>query len=172
MTYILTKDLPDKESHIHEKRRKQNWQAYQNRLQKIKKQMSPSVQEYALADWHYDISDHRCPHDAWLEHITVREMASGDRSEIRSLEIEVRLLGAYHDGYIEFLYKEVESYCLDQPHRRGQWDTTEKGHKDWMVDEVDLSNNGHILHEIEWLDGGHWFIECRDFEFKWILKDQ
>lgn len=168
MSYILTKDLPNTESHIYDKRSKQNWQAYQNRLQKIKKRMSPSVQEYALADWHYNPSDHRCPHDAWLEHLIIRELASGERSEIRTLQIEIRLLGAYHDGYIELLYKDVESYCLDQPHRRGQWETTEKGHKDWKVDEVDLSKNGYILHEIEWQDGGHWFIECRDFEFKWI----
>ena len=109
MTYILSKDLPDPQSHISEKRRKQNWQAYQNRLQKIKKRMSPTVQEYALADWHYNHSDPRCPHDAWLEHVILRELSSGERSEIRTLEIEIKLLGAYHDGYIEFLYKDVES---------------------------------------------------------------
>ncbi|MEO8071875.1 MAG: hypothetical protein ABI686_01385 [Acidobacteriota bacterium] len=172
MTYILTKDLPDVESHIHEKRRSENWQAYQNRLQKIKKRMPLSVQEYALADWHYNFSDHRCPHDAWLEHLIVRELVSGERSEIRSLEIEVKLLGAYHDGYIEFHYKEVKSYCFDQPHRQGKWETTKKRHKDWIVDEVDLSGNGYILHEIEWLDGGHWFIECRSFEYNWIPIDK
>jgi hypothetical protein len=168
MTYILTKDLPDKDSLIYDKRRAENWRDYQNRLQKIKKRMSPAVQEYALADWHYNNLDPRCPHDAWLEHVTIREPASGERSEIRRLEIEIRLFGAYHDGYLEFNYKDVESYCLDQPYRRGRWNTTEKGHKDWMADEVDLSEHGYILHEIEWLDGGHWLIECRDFEVKWI----
>jgi hypothetical protein len=83
----------------------------------------------------------------------------------------MRLLGPYHDGYIEFLYKDVESYCLDQPHRIGQWETNEKGHKDWMVDEVDFSRNGYVLHEIEWLDGGQWLIECKYFEYKWIPKE-
>jgi hypothetical protein len=102
--------------------------------------------------------------------VKVSEPSSGERSEIRGLEIEIRLLGAYHDGFIEFHYTEVESYYLDQPHRRGQWATNQKGHKDWMVDEVDLSDNGYILHEIEWLDGAHWYIECRNFEFKWIPK--
>ena len=170
MTYILSKDLPDADSLILETRRRENWRAYQNRLQKIKKRMSPTVQEYALADWHYDYSDHKCPHDAWLEYVTIREPSSGERSEIRTLEIEIRLLGAYHDGYIEFHYKDVESYCLDQPHRRGRWETKQKGHGDWLTDEVDLSKNGLILHEIEWSDRGHWLIECRDFEFKWIPK--
>ena len=170
MTYILSKDLPDADSLIREKRRKENWQAYQNRLQKIKKQMSPTVQEYAFADWHYDASHPKCLHDAWLEHIVIREPANGERSEIRTLEIEIRLLGTYHDGYIEFHYKDVESYCFDQPHRRGRWKTNQKGHKNWLTDEVDLSKSGYILHEIEWSDRGHWLIECRDFEFKWIPK--
>jgi hypothetical protein len=171
MTYILSKDLPDAESHIYEKRRTEQWRAYEQRLQKIKERMPSSVQAYALAAWHLDFTDHRCPHDAWLEHVTIRELASGERSEIRSLEIEIRLLGSYHDGHIEFLYREVESYCLDQPHRKGKWESSEKGHQDWLVDEVDLSKNGHISHEIEWRDGGHWIIECKSFEHKWIPKE-
>lgn len=171
MTYILTRDLPDRNSHIYNQRYKEGWRNYQTRLQKIKKSMPPSVQEFALADWHYNSSDHRCPHDAWLEHIIIREPASGDRLQIRGLEIEIRLLGAYHDGHLEFLYKEVESYCLDRAQRPGRWAEKPKGHGDWMIDELDLSEQGYILHEIEWLDNARWFIECRDFEFKWIPKE-
>ena len=135
MTYILSKDLPHRESLIYEKRRAEQWSVYQERLRKIKRRLPLSVREYALAEWHYDFTDHRCPHDAWLEQVIIREPASGERSEIRSLEIEVKLLGAYHDGQIEFLYREVESYCLDQPHRKGKWETKEKGHKDFGVDD-------------------------------------
>lgn len=168
MTYILSKDLPDIESLGYEKRRREQWLAYRNRLRKVKKNLPIPTQEYALAEWHYDFSDHRCPHDAWLEHVMIREPASGERSEIRSLEIEIKLLGAYHDGYIEFHYKNVESYFFDQPHRAGQWQSTEKGHGDWMVDEIDLSRNGYVLHEIEWLDGGHWIVEARELTYKWV----
>ena len=172
MTYILTKDLPDRDSLVYEKRQKEQWRLYQERLRKIGKRLPDAVREYALAEWHYNIEDHRCPHDSWLEQIMIREPASGERSERRSLEIELRLLGAYHDGYIEFQYKDVESYCLDQPHRRDRWDSTEKGHKDWVVDEVDLSVHGYVLHEIEWLDRGHWLIECRNFIYRWIPKEE
>jgi hypothetical protein len=168
MTYVLSKDLPHRDSNIYDQRYKEQWDAYRRRLQKIQKRLPPSVQEYALADWHYDIADHRCPHDAWLEHVVIRELANGERAEIRRLEIEIRLLGAYHDGHIEFVYRDVESYCLDQPYRRGKWQTNEKGHKDWMVDEVDLSRHGNVLHEIEWLENGHWIIEAKSFEYKWI----
>ena len=132
MTYILSKDLPHKESNIYEQRLQEQWRAYERRLQKIKKRLPPSVQEYALADWHYNFSDHRCPHDAWLEYVTIRELTDGESRKIRSLEIEIRLLAAchdehveFHDGRIEFIYRDVESYCLDQPYRRGQWDTKE-----------------------------------------------
>lgn len=172
MTYILSKDLPACDSLIHEKRQKERWRNYQERLRKIAKRLPDSVREYALAEWHYNIEDHRCPHDAWLEYLIIREPASGERSERRSLEIELRLLGAYHDGYIEFLYKDVESYCLDQPYRRGRWDSAEKGHKDWVIDEVDLSEHGYVLHEIEWLDGGHWLIESGSFAYRWVAKDE
>ena len=168
MTFVLSKDLPDRESLIYEKRREEQWRAYEQRLRRIKKRLPASVQEYALADWHYNFADHRCPHDAWLEHIIVRELATGERSEIRSLEIEIKLLGAYHDGHIVFQYQDVESYSLDQPHRIGKWQTNQKGHKDWMVDEVNLSSHGYVLHEIEWLDHGHWLIESKSFEFQWL----
>src|SRR5688500_18016295 len=91
MTYILSKNLPDIYSLGYLQRRKEKWAAYQRRLQKIKKSLPPSAAEFALAEWHYDPSDPRCPHDAWLEHVTIREPSSGERSEIRGLEIEIRL---------------------------------------------------------------------------------
>jgi hypothetical protein len=50
MTYILSKDLPSIDSLAYDQKHKQNWQAYKNRLNKIKKRLSPTVQEYALAD--------------------------------------------------------------------------------------------------------------------------
>ncbi len=38
---------------------------------------------------------------------------------------------------------------------------------DWLYDEFRLSDNGHLLHEIEWADGGRWLIEADDIEFDW-----
>ena len=103
MTYILSKDLPDRDSLIYEKRRKEQWRAYEQRLAKIAKRLPDSAREYALAEWRNNPQDHRCPHDSWLEHVIVREPSSGERAQHRKLEIEVRLLGVYHDGYIEFV---------------------------------------------------------------------
>ena len=136
MTYILSKDLPDPMSLGYEKRRKEQWAAYQRRLNKLKKKSLPaSALEFTLADWHYNNIDPRCPHDAWLEHVIIREPSSGERSEIRGLEIEIKLLGAYHDGYIQLLYKDVESYFFDQPYRWNEKHSTENGHGDWLIDD-------------------------------------
>ena len=70
--------------------------------------------------WYKDPRDHRCPHDAWVEELMLDEPSSGDRHEHRTTKIRIRLLGAYHDGKIEFHYKGVTSYSftskpVDQP---------------------------------------------------------
>src|SRR5690242_1045659 len=67
---------------------------------------------YATAGWHYEPEDPHCPHDTWLEELRIQEPSSGKRSEIGSLEICLRLLGAYHYGYIELRYKNVHGYSL------------------------------------------------------------
>lgn len=171
MAYILSSDLPDRQSNIYEKRRREKWHEYMQYLQNIKNKLRPSTRDFALADWHYNFSDHRCPHDAWLESVTVREIASDDNIQHRSLEIFIRLLGAYHDGFIELTYRDVLSYCLDLPYRGLGREPGNQGHRDWLVDEVRFSSHGKVLHEIEWDMGGHWIIECNDIEYKWLPKD-
>jgi hypothetical protein len=54
-------------------------------------------------------------HDAWLETLTVRETASGERKQNRQLEIQVRLFGPYHDGWIHLNYTGVTQYSFHTP---------------------------------------------------------
>jgi hypothetical protein len=45
------------------------------------------------------------------------------------------------------------------------------GHRDWRYDELRLSKDGRILHEIEWHGAnevGSWLIEASDVELRWI----
>ena len=70
----------------------------------------PGAHALATSSWYFDFSDHRAPHDAWLEALSVLEPGTGARSEKRSLEIWIRLLGAYHDGHVEFRYRDVVRY--------------------------------------------------------------
>jgi hypothetical protein len=79
------------------------------------------------------------------------------------VSLRARLLGAYHDGYIELLYPRVFAYrfdVIDSGH----------GHRDWRYDELRLSKDGHLIHEIEWCglnEAGSWFIEASDVEYRW-----
>ena len=69
-------------------------------LRSVESRLPASARQFAMAPWHYDQQDHRCPHDSWLEALTISEPSSGVRCEIRSINILIRLLGAYHDGYL------------------------------------------------------------------------
>jgi hypothetical protein len=73
------------------------------------------------------------------------------------LTFSIELLGAYHDLRLRLSYPRVFGYQL-------LGDAVAQGHSDWRYDEFRVSNNGHLLHEIEWW--GHeatsrWLIEER-----------
>lgn len=118
-----------------------------------------SLRQCGSFDWYKFPEDHRSPHDSWVESITISEPSTGDRSENRGLEIHLRLLGAYHDGTIEFTYKEVQHYSL-----RGMRDLA--GHGDWLDDEVDVKKHDTLHHKVT-LTNGSFEIEARDIEYKW-----
>ena len=135
------------------------WKRYEDYLKAEGHRMPPGALKLALsADW-YDFTFHTCPHDAWLEECRIIESDPGEESP-RNCSLEVRLLGAYHDGWIHLRYPRLFSYSL-------QSSKCERGMNDWLYDEFRLSDNGHLLHEIEWADGGHWLIEANDVEFEW-----
>lgn len=165
--YVFSTDLPDANSHIYDTRFREQWKTYRHELERIANKLGPATREFALAEWHYTPSDPRCPHDAWLETATVREVVSGEDSQHRHPEVFVRLLGAYHDGHIELTYDGVIGYCLDFPpvDRRRQ---ANRGHGDWLVDEIRFTERGKVLHEIEWANGSRWYIECDDVCYKWL----
>jgi hypothetical protein len=79
------------------------------------------------------------------------------------------LLGPHHDGKLELTYRNVHSYSFVS-HRGFRIDRNEeKGvyfHGDWLTDEVRLSENDLVIHEIEW-EHADWLIECKDIEAKW-----
>jgi hypothetical protein len=112
----------------------------------------------ATSDWYTSPSDHRCPHDAWVEAVTISERVEGERQEKRAIEIQIRLLGAYHDGKIEYAYRGVNEYSL-------QTSGTAKGHGDWLRDNIE-DCDGAILHSIA-LVNGKLQIKAADIEYKW-----
>src|SRR5262245_5051906 len=144
------------------------WDRYKSYFATIRDRLPIAAREFAEAPWHYDHEDHRCPHDGWVEHVLVSEPAKGNRRQRRRIDIQIRLLGTHHDGHLTLRYLNVVGYCMDQPNRpedrkARQW----VGHGDWLIDEVGLSKEGFMTHEVAFCWGGRFYIECEDFTYEW-----
>ena len=145
-----------------------SYRRYQQYLRERQDSFPPGAFALGTSEWWQLPHDHRCPHDGWLESVSISEPAAGDRGEERITAIRVRLLGAYHDGHIELFYPRVFSYQLQSP-------SCVRGLGDWLYDEFTLSPDGRIIHEIEWAgfsddEASRWIIEASDIEFQWIPK--
>ncbi|HEX8219068.1 MAG TPA: hypothetical protein VF914_07625 [Chloroflexia bacterium] len=175
---------------------RQQWSAYDEYLRSLRGRIPESAFDFATAEWHYNFSDPRCPHDATVEEFTLLTRYSGSRwyyrgrsgrtsrlgrsrlhkgylpkrEQVPHLDIFVRLLGAYRDGYMELTYKKVCSFDVSSPrYRRGYYPI---GPGDWHYDEVRLSDQGLVEHEIQFGAAVHskavyWKIECEDIFFEW-----
>jgi hypothetical protein len=137
--------------------------AYLRYVEEHRNDFPVGARELVAQSWRYDLNDHRCPHDSWLERVTVREAATGERSETRIVEISATFLGAYHDGTFDLTYEGVMEYALafSTPAERSN-----KGHGDWIVDELTLNEVGAVVHEIQF-EGGAWSIVCADVRHRW-----
>ena len=94
---------------------KQRWREYFDYLESLRDRIPKSAFEFATAPWHYGGSQSRNLHDAWVNSLTIREPAQGENHDLRSLEIEVNLLGPYHDGITTLIYRDVKTYSLETP---------------------------------------------------------
>jgi hypothetical protein len=159
MAFILCKDF-DEENPRDFPFIDTRYNEYRDYLESISHKLPPSAKEFALADWRLNPTFHECPHDSWVEFVKINEISSGERRQNRHINIDVRLLGAYHDGYLDLSYKNVAQYELK---KSDSWDS----HGDWLYDEVRLSESGLVLHEIEFRNQTVWLIECEDIEFNW-----
>lgn len=143
-----------------------HFDAYRAYLASVSSLMPQAALSFALAEWHYDATRHECPHDAWVESLTVREIGSGNRTQERQMEIEIVVLGAYHDGFLRLRYRDVKAYSFSM---RGAEAAArpDMRHGDWLIDEVRLSDQGSVLHEIAFSRGGRWLIDCADLSSEW-----
>ena len=124
------------------------------------------IPAFAAESWYSDPTDHRCPHDAWLESCEIREAWEGERSETGRTVITVRLLGAYHDGHIVFRYSSVERFAISS-------EAAASGLRDWVADQFSVVGTGVIRHDIIWAGQGptaQWSIDARQIEYEWIPK--
>jgi HEAT repeats/PBS lyase HEAT-like repeat len=136
----------------------ERWRRYRHYLESIRDKLPEGARQYAFSPNH-NCPDRECPHDSWLEEVRLEVRSWGDRHQYRGQDIHTRFLGSYHDGYIEFHYRNVYDYLL-------------AGVTEWMYDEVRLGEDGHVIHEIRFDADTHWLIECDDFTFEWKPFDK
>jgi hypothetical protein len=141
------------------------YRRYQRYLREHEREFPPNALALGTAEWYQNPIDHRCPHDAWLENLIVSESGS---SRQRTTAIRIRLLGAYQDGHIEFIYPQVFAFTLENASCVG-------GLGDWLYGEFRLSSTGSVIHEIEWAGfpstrGPRWIIEASDVEYRWTVQ--
>jgi hypothetical protein len=145
----------------------QRFKLYSEYVEKVKSALPKSAYSFATAHWHYQSQDRHCPHDGWVEHLKIWESASGDRKQYRQTQIELRLLGAFHDAHLELNYKDVRSYTLSVQPNGKQLTNQNAGHGDWLIDEVRLSENNLVLHDILFANRSRWLIEASDIMWEW-----
>lgn len=133
------------------------WKNYQQYLESISSLLPESALSYAVSDWHYNHLDHRATHDSWLQKVQIFELAGSNKFDTGGSRIIATLLGAYHDGIIEIEYSGVHSYSI-------QRNSAIFG--DWQYDEVRLSDDGSVLHEVDF-DKGSLLIICQDLIYRW-----
>ncbi len=135
---------------------------YLKYVDSVRSKLPAHVYAFASDPHHFDLSSHSSLHDAWLETCNVRERASGERNQVRRLEIEITLLGPFHDRRIYLSYKGVTRYSFDVPTRDGKLEN--KGHGDLHTHEIRLSPEGLIIHELMFERGATFLIECSDIQ--------
>lgn len=136
--------------------------SYRAYLETVKHRFPSNALEYAAAPWHYDYTDPRCVHDAQTTSVEILEQFRPEEPGNRHLGIRVRLSDAIGDRWIEFLYSDVRRYELSfQVDSDPEYP---RGHGAWLLDEVVLTDDAHVVHEIE-LERGAWRIECEDLKY-------
>jgi len=141
--------------------------AYARHLDEKKGVFPQNAFEFASSTWHYDPTNSKCPHDAWLRKLEIVEKGVPRHSDNRTLNIRIVLLGAYHDGFITLKYSNVHSYSLEKPKFRTSVRSEGPSHGDWLFDEISLNDEALVCHEIEFANASPWIIVCEDIQYSW-----
>ena len=135
---------------------------YRAYVETIRTKLPAHVYAIASDPCYFDLQSHSSFHDAWLESVTVCEAASGERNEIRRLEVRLSLLGPFHDRRIHLHYTGVTRYSFDAPGRYGDPRYERTAHGDLITHEIRLGHPGLLIHELLFERGATLLIECSD----------
>lgn len=145
--------------------------AYRAYLESIRERLPAGAQRFLnehYFDFLRDYFGRKSLHDSWVDCFEIRETGSGARDQDRMVNIGVKMLGPYHDGYHNLTYHNVRSYSMHFD--RDKKISSNVGHSDWLVDEITLDQDQHISHEVLFSQGGKCEIICADISYEWTNK--
>ena len=137
---------------------------YRAYVESIRCELPAHVYAFASNPTYFNLDSHSSLHDAWLEDFTVKEIASGERNQVRQLEIQLRLFGPYHDRWIHLKYIGVAQFSFLTPPKYAEPRYQHTAHGDLLTHEVRLGQNGLLLHELLFERGSSVLIECTDIK--------
>jgi len=150
--------------YIYKKPGEIDWFEYENYIHSIRAKLPEHIYAFASNPDHFNLESHSSLHDSWLESLVINEVASGERSEIRQLEVKVDLLGPFHDRRIHLHYFGVAQYSFNTPPRYGDSRYQHAGHGDLFTHEIRLGHNGLFIHELLFEREATFLIECADIK--------
>lgn len=134
----------------------QNWERYQAYLRSVRDRFPANAYQIATSEWWYSFDAPAAPHDGRLVNLTISDKWAESESEERFCSIAIDLQSAY-SGRILLRYPKVERYQLTMPGYNASGI-----HGDWRFDEFSLSEDGFLVHTIEWADGPDWVITATE----------
>jgi hypothetical protein len=140
---------------------RKNWERYQAHLEALKERFPSSAFEIATSTWWYQFDLPEAPHDSRLIAFRMGDHGASTWDNQKFSWIEIELHSAL-SGTILLRYPKVYRYDL------GMAEASQGIHGDWRYDEFTLTDEGNLLHMIEWADGAVWVIEASDLEHRHI----
>lgn len=137
-------------------------------LDSIRPNITQSVYNYAIADWHYDANIHYSPHDANLKEINIFDNGED------SVDLKITLIGSYQDYILDFSYQNVISYSIDCiPELENKYDKAMSIHGTFLWDSIEYdSKNKLTKHYIVFSSNIKIVISCKNFDFTFREEKQ
>lgn len=129
-------------------------------LSSVKERFTPELYAFAANQKHYNLTSHSSLHDSWLNFLNFQERATGERNETRDLEIDLQLLGAFHDRNINLKYKGVQSVSFDIPREFQNLPKYQVANGDLLMHEISINQYEEFEHKILFSRGSFLQISC------------
>ncbi len=136
------------------------WARYQEYLKQNESKFPKPAFKLASSEWWYSFESPKAPHDSRLISATITERLVNHRP-VCSLII---VLSSAMKGEITLTYSGVKRYQLAMPKEQYP------GHGDWRFDEFSISEDGWVVHTIEWADGPTWVITAKNIRHQYKPK--